>query len=228
MSNMKNQAGFFPSNADSLSKFAKLMLEDSRQLDMLGSWRTKEDYLNNIFSPNLIMCDREKLNPFFAKRPWTQALKGKKVLIVHPFVKSIYQQYSIKDKLFPTPILPDFELKVMPAVQSIGGNPNFDSWFEALDFMKSEMDRIDYDIVLLGCGAYGFPLAAHAKRMGKKAIHIGGSLQLFFGIKGKRWESSGYKGGPNDYSIFFNDFWVRPSDDETPKSAKGVEGGCYW
>lgn len=28
--------------------------------------------------------------------------------------------------------------------------------------------------------------------------------------------------------FFFNDFWVRPSDDETPKSAKGVEGGCYW
>ena len=29
--------------------------------------------------------------------------------------------------------------------------------------------------VFLGCGAYGFPLAAHVKRMGKKAIHMGGS-----------------------------------------------------
>lgn len=47
------------------------------------------------------------------------------------------------------------------------------------------MDKIDYDICLIGCGAYGFPLAAHAKRKGKKAVHLGGALQLLFGIKGK-------------------------------------------
>ena len=50
--------------------------------------------------------------------------------------------------------------------------------------MKSQMDQTDYDIALIGCGAYGFPLAAHAKRMGKQAIHMGGSLQLLFGIRG--------------------------------------------
>lgn len=54
------------------------------------------------------------------------------------------------------------------------------------------MDAVDYDIVLLGCGAYGFPLAAYAKRRGKQAIHMGGSLQLLFGIKGKRWEDQNY------------------------------------
>lgn len=47
------------------------------------------------------------------------------------------------------------------------------------------MDKVEYDVCLIGCGAYGFPLAAHAKRTGHKAIHLGGSLQLLFGIAGK-------------------------------------------
>lgn len=33
---------------------------------------------------------------------------------------------------------------------------------------------------------YGFPLAAHVKHKGKQAIHLGGTLQLLFGIKGNR------------------------------------------
>ena len=53
--------------------------------------------------------------------------------------------------------------------------------------MKSEIDKCDYDVCLIGCGAYGFPLAAHVKHKGKQAIHLGGTLQLLFGIKGNRW-----------------------------------------
>ena len=43
------------------------------------------------------------------------------------------------------------------------------------EYMKAEINKSNYDICILGCGAYGFPLAAHVKRMGKKAIHMGGS-----------------------------------------------------
>ena len=90
------------------------------------------------------------------------------------------------------------------------------------------MDKVEYDICLIGCGAYGFHLAAHAKRMGKKAIHLGGSLQLLFGIKGKRWESNGYQKANNNYSIFFNEYWIRPSDDEKPHISNRIENNCYW
>ena len=98
--------------------------------------------------------------------------------------------------------------------------------------MEDEMDKTDYDICLIGCGAYGFPLAAHAKRKGKKAVHLGGALQLLFGIKGKRWEAKDYATKwhlPQDaYSSLFNEYWVRPSINETPSTALKVEGGCYW
>ena len=222
------QAGLFPCNKETIKNFSTIMLEDTKLLDVLGSWRSKENQISQYFPTNMIKVDREKLNPFFADVPWTLALRGKQVLVIHPFAESIKKQYEQKDKLFNRKILPSFKLYVLKAVQSVSGTNNFKDWFDALEYMKKEMDKINYEIVLIGCGAYGFPLAAHAKRMGKKAIHIGGSLQLFFGIKGKRWESEGYKNSQNDYSTLFNDHWIRPSAEETPRTAKDVENSCYW
>lgn len=227
---MNTNAGFFPPTAEALAKFCEMMLEDAREVDMLGSWQRKECYLQDYLPNRILRADRDNMNPFFAKKPWTRALAGKKVLVVHPFADTIKRQYARREQLFEnSDILPDYELKLIKAVQSLGGSDcGFKDWFDALAWMKNEMDKVDYDICLLGCGAYGFPLAAHAKRRGKKAIHIGGSLQLYFGIKGSRWESKGYVDGPNNYSLMFNDYWVRPSSCETPSAARNVENNCYW
>ena len=67
------------------------------------------------------------------------------------------------------------------------------------DLPEAILDKQDYDICLIGAGAYGFPLAAHVKRKGKKAIHLGGALQLLFGVKGKRWEDPNY--GVNEWNV---------------------------
>lgn len=32
---------------------------------------------------------------------------------------------------------------------------------------------MEFDIAIIGCVDYGFPLAAHIKRIGKQATHIG-------------------------------------------------------
>ena len=133
-------------------------------------------------------------------------------------------------------ILPDFhEIILIKSIQSSGnGDSNkFKNWFEALEYMKAEIDKVDYDICLIGAGAYGFPLAAHVKRTGKKAVHLGGALQLLFGIKGKRWEDPNYgvkawgiaKGS---YTNLMNEHWVRPDNNERPKNPEIVEGACYW
>ena len=90
--------------------------------------------------------------------------------------------------------------------------------------MKKEIDKIDYDICIVGAGAYGFPLAAHVKRSGKKAIHLAGVTQLLFGIKGSRWEN--FIVWP--YMNLFNEHWIRPLGIEKPKNANQVEGACYW
>jgi hypothetical protein len=190
---MQNWSGFFPSSQDKIEQFCQLMLEDIPEIDVLGSWLADEKIFAKEIK-NSAKINFELLNPYFSKIPWTKALEGKKVLVVHPFATTIEKQYRKRELLFKDNLLPAFELQTIQAVQSIAGNPTqFIDWFAALDFMKTKIDKQDYDICLIGCGAYGFPLAAHVKRNGKKAVHLGGSLQLLFGIRGKRWEDINYK-----------------------------------
>lgn len=230
---MKNNAGIFPENIDILERFSKRYLQDIPEIDLLGSFNYAEKFMplrNDVLYVHL-----ECLYPFWCEKPWTLALTGKNVLVIHPFVKTIEKQYKRKELLFNNKdVLPDYNLKILHAIQSnAGSDVPFKDWFEALKWMEDEIDKIDFDICILGCGAYGLPLAAHIKRLGKKAIHIGGGTQLLFGIKGKRWDNNSYhwKQYPllnTNYSSLYNDYWVRPSKNETPKAANNVEGACYW
>lgn len=231
---MENNAGFFPANPETIRSFTNLMVNDSKEVDILGSWRKDELYVKDLIT-NSISVHLLSLEPYFAKHPWTMALKGKKVLVIHPFAELINTQYQKRNILFDNPnVLPDFQIKVMKAVQTITGEKTkYSNWFEALDAMKAEIETIDFDIALIGCGAYGFPLAAHVKRLGKKAIHLGGALQLLFGIKGKRWEDPNYAAEwglkPNLYSDLINhEGWCRPTENLKPVSSVNVENGCYW
>ncbi len=224
---MQSNAGFFPATVEKIEQFCDLMISDIKEMDILGSWLGIEKH----FREEIRKCNKinlELLNPYFSEEPWTRALENKKVLVVHPFTRSIESQYRKRELLFTNKkILPEFELITFKAVQSIGGQTSFSDWFEALDYMKAGIGKIDYDICLLGCGAYGFPLAAHIKRTGKKAFHLGGSLQLLFGIKGKRWENPSYNKRYN-YAVLMNEHWIRPNEEEKPKNARKVENACYW
>ena len=118
-------------------------------------------------------------------------------------------------------------------VQSIGGNCEFTDWFEALEHMKQEIAKLDFDICLLGCGAYGMPLAAFIKEtLGKTAIHVGGSLQLFFGVWGSRWDNPDY--GTyihHDYGRYprlRNEYWIRPYAVSQVEGSEKVDNNCYW
>ena len=225
--NLYNVAGFYPTEENYLEKFCDLMLNDAKELDIIGSWLEQENLVSDYLKKNT-KISLELLNPFFSITPWTKALEGKNVLVVHPFAKTIEKQYEKRHLLFEKPILPFFKLKTIKAIQTVAGNKSeFETWFEALKYMKNEIDKVEYDICLIGCGAYGFPLAAHVKRNGKKAIHLGGSLQLLFGIRGKRWEDPKYNATYN-YAALMNDYWVRPSEEETPSNAARVEGSTYW
>lgn len=229
---IRDFSGVFPAKAEICARFAQLMLEDIKQVDILGSWCRDEAFVIDRM-PNAELVHLLCLEPYFAKNPWSRALAGKRVLVIHPFSKQIESQYVNRDKLFKDKrVLPDFELRTVTAVQSLGGNGNqFKDWFEALEYMKKEIDKEEYDIALIGCGAYGFPLAAHCKRTGHKAVHLAGALQLFFGIKGKRWEDPQCWSnilGVNGYVNLFNEWWVRPGEFGKPKNAQKVEGSCYW
>ncbi|EKD71673.1 MAG: hypothetical protein ACD_46C00126G0001, partial [uncultured bacterium] len=153
---MNINAGFFPNNIPAVEKFSELILQDVPLIDLLGSWLPDETLFENQLKATT-KVHLELLNPYFSSSPWTQALEGKRVLVIHPFARTIEAQYKKRHLIFKNNLLPAFELKTIKAVQSIAGEETeFETWFEALDHMKAQMDRIDYDICLIGCGAYGF------------------------------------------------------------------------
>lgn len=222
-------AGFFPNDKEKITLFTDCILETCREIDLLAMWHLNmEDFVIEEYLPQADLTYLFRLEPWlYNGRPWTEALRGKKVLIIHPFEETIKSQYKRRKLIFPnTNILPEFELKTLKAVQTIAGerDERFATWFEALDYMYTEAMKIDFDIAIIGCGAYGMPLGGRLKKAGKQAIHLGGATQLLFGIKGRRWEEN----YPSKIATWFNDAWVYPSESETPKNSKVVENSCYW
>ena len=223
-----NNAGFFPLDDGSLDRFAALYLDCLTDTDLLVTYLYRhEAEICNRFCPEAGLVHPTCLEPFWFTPPWSLALAGKKVLVVYPFADTIESQYRRKRRLlFASPeILPPFELRTLQAVQSIAGSPvGFASWFDAYRHMCEAMAGIDFDVCLIGAGAYGLPLASFAKGLGKQALHLGGLTQLLFGIKGKRWEEL----YADSIATLFNEHWVRPAPSDTPKNAGAVENGCYW
>lgn len=220
--------GLFPSNDESVRRFGDIMVESAGSLDSLAYWDSfmQEYLLEEICPYGVVTTYLENLEPYrYQVAPWSRALEGKTVLVVHPFASTIEKQYARRGELFANPdVLPDFELKTIIPPQTIAGTVDgrFENWFEALDFLKNTVATEAFDVCIIGCGAYGFPLAAFVKAMGKQAIHLGGATQMLFGIKGKRWDLKEIS------KELYNQSWTRPSESEKPAGALKVEGGCYW
>jgi hypothetical protein len=226
VSMMSNNAGFFPVANDALDRFAEEYLEAVRRLDAMCVWFNRgESDLAREFCPRADLIALRSLEPYYHEEPWSIELAGKRVLVVHPFADSIVENYETRRQvLFEDPrILPKFELHVLKAVQSIAGeHTEHATWFDALSHMKAGMEAIDFDVCIIGAGAYGLPLAAHAKSLGKIAIHMAGATQILFGIRGGRWDEH------EIISKLYNEHWTRPKPLEIPRHHEKVEDGAYW
>jgi hypothetical protein len=223
---MSNNAGFFPTDDGSLDAFGEEYGRATAALDFLGLWfNPHEDLAVRKLCPEATLIPLRALEPYYFVSPWSAALEGKRVLVVHPFADSIQRRYQeARTDLFRNPhVLPSFHLMTLKAVQShAGAVSGFASWFEALDDMKCQMAALNFDVCIVGAGAYGLPLACYAKSQGKQAIHMGGATQVLFGIIGRRWEQHPV------IRTFINSAWKRPTEEETPPDARSVENGCYW
>lgn len=219
-------AGIFPNSKDILDRFCEIYTESMRESDFIGVWRVSgEKKAIKKYCNNPILAPSRAIEPYYYEDPWSKVLKDKKILIIHPFIQSIEKQIKNREKIWEdSRVLPKFaSATFIKAVQSnAGARPCYVDWFEALESMKREIDKADFDIAIIGAGAYGLPLAAYVKRIGKQSVQMSGATQILFGIMGKRWEDK------PQISKFFNSYWIRPSLDETPPNIEKVEGGSYW
>ncbi len=219
---MKNNAGFFPTTDANLNYYCSHYLKELPKTDILGiSGIHMEDYFYRKYIPHAKVIQYNAFEPLMGD--WTSALKGKRVLVISPFAQLIEQQYANRRAIIQNEtVLPEFTLITIEAVQTIGNqyDERFHNWFEALDYLKVEIVKHEFDVALIGAGAYGTHLCWFIKSLNKQAIQTGGATQLLFGIMGKRWEKRQH------VTRYVTSSWTRPVT--KPQGAEKVEKGCYW
>jgi len=224
------------SNIKIFELFCKMTDQSIGSADMMASFINFQSMISkqNFFSQkyNLPQIHSRSLEPFYVMMegeiPWTHHLKGKKVLIINPFVDTFQKQLANKFQIFKDKkiFLDDQEFVFYKSYQTIAGNHIHKNWLETFTIMCKDIEKLDFDVALLGCGGYGLPLCDFIKtKLNKSAIYVGGGLQLLFGVMGRRWEN-------NEMwrKIIYenNSKFIRPSADENCSNNYTIEGGCYW
>lgn len=216
-------SGLKPLSRATIERFFDVMTNAFTQVDLLGSWVRGENYYSNFFR-HANFCRLPALEPYRSERPWTSALAGKRVLVIHPFDETIERQFSNhRTEIFPDlNVLPDFQLiTYRPPRSHFGEIHGADHWFELLSQMINSTAKLEFDVAIIGAGPFGLPLAAALKMHGRVAVHLGGATQILFGINGRRWE------GDTSLDSFRNESWTRPNEKETP-SIKQRRRSPYW
>jgi len=230
---LKEMAGVFPTDDKNVKRFTEIYIDSLKYVDLLAVRSIKEErafWKNEKTILKHTKCNSDLVSigdfdAFFHDLPWTNSLEGKKILVIHPFSNSIKKQIQSGVVFSGKFSLPKCEINVLRPVQSQGNMSTkcgFDSWYDALTDMKMQIKELDFDIALIGAGAYGLPLGAYCKYLGKKAIHLGGSLQLYFKIIGKRWNDL------DSFKSIIDQSWIKPDDSEIPDGFEKVENRPYW
>jgi len=226
MENVSNYNGYFDKETD-LVKRKINFLEYLKSL--LIAYKNSSSIMTacNEIKRNLIEPQRNIFNKYICrKKPLIDYLyvesvypfledfkifaKEKKILVISPFSDTIQYQFKHKDYLINNYIYPDFILLTYDTPVTYNDKYdklsfiNTDNWLEQSKLMTKEISEIDFDIALLSCASYSEYLGNFINLdMGKKAIYIGGIMNILFNIKGGRYtESQFYKNINNqEYAI---------------------------
>lgn len=222
-------SGVFPKTEEVLVRWVATYLDALSQIDFLGVWYNQgEREIIERYAPRAMLSPIRALEPYYHDDPWSAALAGKHVVVVTPFADSILHQYAHRSgaDLFPSnpDILPDFQLSVVQCPFSAGlESPRHRDWHAALEELKENLARRSFDACLIGAGAWSLPLCAFVRStLQRPAIHLGGALQILFGIRGRRWERHPF------IKHLVNENWIRPLPQEKPKMQWRNDGGAYW
>lgn len=230
---LHNTGGLFPVRKDIFFRFAEEYRVALGQMDLVALWQDRGTYESILearaadrWAPSAARTGFYFIRFIKPYAQWLEDLARLRWLVVHPFEKTIRAQLPHIRDLGVFSEISFLDLKTRIEDTSFLAPPQFSymipprhrDWFEALDDLKAQMERETFDIALVGAGAWSLPLVAHAKKIGKKGIHMGGALQLLFGIKGGRFDSA----------EIYNDAWIRPLPDDIPNDFKKMEHGAYW
>lgn len=185
---------------------------NSFEFPIIDGYQTVLDHIKNK-----IVVNYNIIEDFFNFHHWFPCFDGKKILIASPFTNDIKQQLSIKEKIFTTntsynnnfksmkyPNFKKIEYITIPLTTNNMNTPH-KNIIETDTILCQEIKEKDFDICLLLAGAHTYPIQKYIREeLNKSTIHLGGCGQLFFGIKGPRYDT-GY------FTPFMNENWIYPT-----------------
>ncbi len=198
---------------------------------------------NQTYPPELKgIVDLMSLESFYTKPEyWWQTLyKDKTILVISPFTKSIEQQleYPQRDKVWSGKWANFWDksitfkfIKFPHPYATLSKDEQVNYPGNILEVLEKYYQYIDnvgqFDIALVGTGCFSIPLCSYIKiKKGKSAFHLGGGLQMMFGVYGNRWFQDG---NPNEFfKEYINEHWIRPIVNEVPQGYKQQENGAYF
>jgi hypothetical protein len=232
---MKCHAGIKFTGIDSVYKYAKMYMAAFHKCEKYFWWEpwgnvgasipySLEFMTENFQKPKFDALALDVFNSI-ASEPWTLALKGKRVLIISPFVESFKEKVDKRTEIYGIDLFPDCELSFIKPPQTQGDSQS-DEFDVELHRFVNELEEIKdtYDVALCSCGGYGNLVCSALFDMGKSAIYVGGVLQMYFGVYGERW----LREHPDIMRMYMNRHWSRPKNKEIPSGFEKVEDSCYW
>lgn len=231
---LENNAGIYTKDTTSLAEYTRRLIESYDHCTVIAEWEQTGKVFAHTGSgqefitkrtQSIPKIDARALEPYYFKDSWMPALKGKKILIVHPFSKTLSKQVENLKKVFPNQSwFEECEFQFVQPPLTLAGNHDNKDWQEHLKpFLESLREVKEFDIALVAAGGYGMLVADYIfKDIGRSVMYIGGALQLFFGVIGKRWFDN------KEILKLVNDDWSRPDKNDKPANFTRVEKGCYW
>lgn len=232
-------AGFYPKNVQNIiNEFYFNYIESLKYIDFLGSAGTyfySSEFLK-IYK-NCIFTDNKYLDPvhlYKSDNPWTSKLQNKNIIFISSHYHSMKYQKNRLNKVWGKKIKNIMPFKSINIVKA----PNFSlgdinskklNWSEVPeDLVNQVLNFKDIDFVFIGAGAYSPIISTKLKQKGISSVTTCGATQLFFGIKGERWQQGGFK----IHQEIFNDYWIKPLDVDKPKKFRDIEffegNTSYW
>jgi hypothetical protein len=192
-------------------------------MDFIAQWQLEGTFLEAYEQafldrelPKAIRGNFHSLEPVGA--PWLRPLADLRWLVISPFCQTISTQLHKLPQLNIFHGVPAESLariaatcRLLPCPQlPYMVPPRHRDWFHGLGEMQEAMNAVDFDVAIVGAGAWSIPLAVHAKKLGRIGMHLGGTINLLFGIRGGRFEDRG----------LYNDHLIRPLPSECPTNHK--------
>jgi hypothetical protein len=234
---LEQNAGMYTKNDASVHEYVAQLVKTYDHCTVIAEW----EKTGSVFAfhgmgqelitkrtPHIPKISALALEPYYCQDSWMSSLRGKRILIIHPFVDTIQKQIKKLALLFPgRSWFEDCEITCLSPPLTLAGNHQGKDWQEHYTTFVREVEQVvkakSFDLALVAAGGYGMLVSDFLfTELHLSVMYVGGALQLFFGIIGKRWFDN------KRILELVNDEWVRPGKVDKPTNCTRVEKGCYW